>query len=61
MESPSQQLANRIIKRLFQENLLTEERGKAMLNKLAEGKLNAEDWRLEIELSEESDKELSHD
>lgn len=61
MESPSQQLANRIIKRLFQENLLTEERGEAMLNKLAEGKLNAEDWRLEIELSEASHKGLSHD
>ncbi len=61
MESPSQQLANRIITRLVQESLLTEERGKGMLNKLAEGKLNAEDWRLEIELSEESDKEPSHD
>jgi hypothetical protein len=61
MESPSQQLANRIITRLVQENLLTEERGEGMLNKLAEGELNAEDWRLEIELSEESDKEPSHD
>jgi hypothetical protein len=61
MESPSQKLAYRIITRLVQDSLLTEERGKGILDKLAEGKLNSEDWRLEIELSVMPFEELNHD
>jgi hypothetical protein len=61
MESPSQKLAHRIITRLIQEDILTEERGKGIFDKLAEGTLDSEDWRLEIELSETSTRELSRD
>ncbi len=54
METPSQQLTKQIITRLVQESLLTAIRGEQIQEKLAEGKLESEDWRLEIELSAES-------
>jgi hypothetical protein len=51
MDSPSERLADRIVKKLLQEKLLSESEAKKLLPKLAEGKLRAEDWRLAIELS----------
>lgn len=51
MESPSQQLADKIITRLINENILTSERGRRMQVGLAEGRLKSDDWKLEIELS----------
>lgn len=61
MESPSEQLANKIIDRLSQEKLLTPERGKRCLPKLATGTLKAEDWQVEIELSQETIEEKEND
>lgn len=53
MTTPSQQLAARIQERLVKEGLLTGEEGKKLQPALAEGELQAEDWRLAIELSAE--------
>jgi len=50
MDSPSQQLASRILNRLIEEKLLASSDHKKLLSKLSEGKLRAEDWRLAIEL-----------
>ena len=51
MNSPSQRLAERILKKLQQGKLLSEAEAKKLLPKLADGKLKAEDWRLAIEVS----------
>lgn len=51
METPSQQLAQKIIKRLIHEKLLTDQQGGKLLPKFLTGKLTQEDWRLAIELS----------
>ncbi len=61
MESPAQSLSKRIIARLVQENLLTTGRGEEMQDKLAEGKLKPEDWKVEIELSGQTIEALSHE
>ena len=55
MDTPSQTLAARIIERLVAEKLLTEDAGKKILPKLADGKLRPEDWRLPIELIEKKE------
>ena len=52
MDTPSQILAAKITDRLVHEGLITEEAAKKLLPKLADGKLQAEDWRLPIELAE---------
>jgi hypothetical protein len=49
MNSPSTVLAESIINRLVSEGLLTEEDGKKMKPKLAEGNLSADDWKLAVE------------
>lgn len=51
MDTPSDKLACKIVERLVRENLVTEQEGKKILPKLAQGKLLAEDWQLAIELS----------
>ena len=51
MDTPSQILAAKITDRLVDEGLMTAEAAKKLLPKLAEGKLQAEDWRLPIELA----------
>jgi len=51
MKTPSQKLAGNIIDRLVAEKFLTPDEGKKLLPKLADGKLQAEDWRLSVELS----------
>ncbi len=49
MNSPSQILAQKIVDRLVQENLLLNEDAKQVVAKLAEGGMETEDWRLAIE------------
>jgi DNA-directed RNA polymerase subunit F len=51
MNSPSERLAVKILKKLLQEKLLSAPEAKKILSKLAEGKVSVEDWRLAIELS----------
>lgn len=58
MESPSRELAQRIVKRLIEEEILTPERGDKIQGDLSEGSLKAEDWKLEIELSKQELEEL---
>lgn len=60
MESPSNELAQRIVKRLIEEEILTPERGYKIQGDLAEGFLEAEDWKLEIELSKQELEEPGH-
>lgn len=51
MDTPSEQLAGKIIERLIAEKLVSASDGKKMTAKLAAGKLRAEDWRLAIDKS----------
>jgi hypothetical protein len=53
MDTPSRILSEKIIAKLVQEGLLTEQEGKKMLPDLAAGKLKPEDWFLPFEISEE--------
>jgi len=55
MDTPSQKLAAKIIERLVSEKLIDTEAGKKLLPKLAAGKLQGEDWRLQIETSGEKE------
>lgn len=52
METTSTQLAAKVLDRLLQEKLIRAEDRTKLHLKLAEGKLNSEDWRLAIELSQ---------
>ena len=52
METPSTQLAAKVLDRLMQEKLIRAEDRAKLLPKLSEGKLNDEDWRLAVELSQ---------
>ncbi len=49
MESPSQQLAKKIMSRLVTEKLLLVADEAKLISKLAEGTLTAADWRLGLE------------
>lgn len=51
METPSKQLADRIMDRLIAEGLMSSDDRKKLLTKLADGKLKQEDWRLAVELA----------
>jgi hypothetical protein len=51
MDTPTQQLAAKILERLIAEGLLTKNDQKKLVNKLADGKLTSEDWRLAVELA----------
>jgi hypothetical protein len=55
METPSLHVAKKIIDRFVHEKLLTEQDGKKILPKLADGKLRPEDWQLAVELSGEKE------
>jgi hypothetical protein len=57
MDTPSQKLAAKIIERLIHEDLITPTDGERMSAKLADGKLQPEDWRLPLELKEQKDHE----
>ena len=54
-ETPAQLLARQIVERLVAEGLLSAREAAKLQPKLAEGKLQAEDWRLSIELSDEKE------
>lgn len=49
METPSQKLTARILKRLTDAKLLREADAKTLAPKLVAGSLNQEDWRLAVE------------
>lgn len=49
MSGPSTELAERIIKRLTAEGLVRDSDREPLLAKLAQGKLQAEDWRFALE------------
>lgn len=51
MSTPAGILATKIVERLINENLISQQDGGKVVIKLAEGKLRAEDWRLPIELA----------
>lgn len=52
MATPSLQLANKILDRLVNENLLAEDDRVKLGAKLADGTLKSEDWRLAIEIAQ---------
>lgn len=52
MEASSHKLAEKIIERLVDAGLLTDQNGKKILPKLVEGGVREEDWRLAFELSD---------
>jgi hypothetical protein len=56
MDTPSAQLAAKIMDRLIDEKLLTPEDRKKLLTKLGDGKVSQEDWRLAIELAHAKEK-----
>lgn len=49
MDSPSQDLAQRIVDKLVAENLVLAADAKAAQSKIADGRMSAEDWRLVVE------------
>ena len=55
MNTPSQALAEKITERLVREGLITAEAAKKIQPKLAEGRLQVEDWRLPIELADKKE------
>ena len=58
MDTPSQALAAKITERLLREGLITAASAKKIQPKLADGKLQVEDWRLLIELAEKKETKL---
>lgn len=54
MEKASEKLAAQIIARLAKEKLISSDTGEKMKQKLAEGKLRPEDWRLPLEVGTET-------
>ena len=49
METPSQKLTARILKRLVEEKILRKDDARALAPKIASGTIRQEDWRLAIE------------
>lgn len=61
MSAPSERLAEKIIEKLLHEKLLSREEAKKLLPRLAEGKLQPEDWQAAIETSiEQKTKPWAH-
>ncbi len=56
MDTPSGQLAAKIMDRLIEETLLTPEDRTKLFTKLRSGKVSQEDWRLAIELAQAKEK-----
>jgi len=52
MSSPSRLLAEKIVDRLIAEKLIAPEQRDKLLDRLADGKLRPEDWRLPIETAQ---------
>jgi len=57
METPSESVAGKILKRLVADELILESDRQKLTAKLAQGKLSASDWRLALELPIEKEKE----
>lgn len=53
--TPSEQLAEIILKRLTTDNLISSRSAEKLLPLLAEGKLQPDDWRLAVELGKEKE------
>lgn len=51
MDTPSSQLAEKIMQRLAEEKLFRPDDQKKLLERIADGSIKQEDWRLAIELS----------
>lgn len=51
MDTPSHRLSQKIIGRLIEEKILTQQQGKQILPKIIDGKIRSGDWKLAIELS----------
>lgn len=51
MDTPSSQLAEKIMQRLAEEKLFRPEDQKKLLERIADGSIKQEDWRLAIELA----------
>jgi lipopolysaccharide biosynthesis regulator YciM len=51
MNTPSSQLAEKIMQRLTEEKLFRPEDQKKLLERIADGSIKQEDWRLAIELA----------
>lgn len=51
MPTPSEQVASQIVKRLIEAKLLRAADESKVFPKLADGTMNAQDWRLAIELA----------
>jgi len=49
MDTPDEQVAKKILQRLREESLLSEESIKKLGQSLCKGELRAEDWRLVVE------------
>lgn len=56
MPTPTEQVASQIVKRLIEAKLLRAGDESKVFPKLADGTMNAEDWRLAIELAEAKEK-----
>ncbi len=48
-QTPSKKLADIIVKRLITEGIIDDKAAKNLFNKISDGKINQDDWRLLIE------------
>ena len=58
MITPSEQLAANIVEGLIKSQIVLPEDGKKIVQKLSEGKLRSEDWRLIVEKGLEKEKKV---
>jgi hypothetical protein len=56
MATPSEQVAAQIVKRLIEAKLLRVGDETKVFNKLTDGTMNVQDWRLAVELAGDKDK-----
>lgn len=52
-KKPSETLAEMVVEKLIEAKLLRPERKEAMVEKIAAGNMQADDWKLEIDLANE--------
>ncbi len=57
MDKPAYRLADRILKRLIEEKIVSPEDHRKLLDKLATGTLTSDDWRLAVEIAAEREGE----
>lgn len=51
--TPSQMLSAEVVDRLIKANLLRHDKREALIAKIAAGKMNGSDWKLEIDLAQD--------